>query len=57
MIHRETTLSHHLLEITVRKLAPAIPPNAQKNACRLEVTLLERGLMMLHKNVSGVMIG
>jgi hypothetical protein len=44
MIHGEATLAHHFFKVTIRKLVPAIPPDAQKDNGRLEVPPLERGL-------------
>jgi len=56
MIHREAALAHSLLEVSVRELVAAIPSNAQKDDRRLEVSPLERRLMLLHKDHSwGVM--
>jgi len=47
--HIQPALTHHLLDITIRKLIPAIPSNAQKYYGRLEMTPLEQGLILLQK--------
>jgi hypothetical protein len=49
VIHRQATLTHHLLQIAVGKLIPTIPADAQKDDRRLEVTPLERGFMLLQE--------
>jgi hypothetical protein len=46
VIHVESALTHHLFDISIRKLVSAIPPDAQKYYGRLEVTPLERGLVL-----------
>jgi hypothetical protein len=52
VLHAQPALAHHLLEVAVRELVSAIPPDAQKNDGRLEVASLERGLMLLHEDDS-----
>jgi hypothetical protein len=42
VIHIESTLFHHLFNISIRELIPAIPAYAQENDCRLEVSPLKR---------------
>jgi hypothetical protein len=49
VVHSQAALPHHLLEVTVRELVAAIPPNAQKDDGGLKVTPLERGLMLLQE--------
>src|SRR5215207_7929803 len=47
MIYGKATLPHHLLEVAVRELIPAIPSDTKKDDCRLEVPPLERGFILL----------
>ena len=56
MVHGEPALAHHPFEVTVRELVSAIPPDAQKEHRRLEVSPLERGLMLLQERYSERMI-
>jgi hypothetical protein len=49
VIYIESTLSHHLLDITIEKLVATIPTNAQKNRSRLKVMPLERGIVLLQE--------
>jgi hypothetical protein len=54
MIYREGALAHHLLQVPVGELIPAISADTQEeDDRRLEVTPLERGLRMLHEGGSG----
>jgi hypothetical protein len=41
MVQFEATFLHHFFQVTIRELIPAIPPDAQENKGRLEVSLLE----------------
>jgi hypothetical protein len=41
VIYVESALSHHLFDIAIRELEATIPPDAQNDDCRLEVTPLE----------------
>jgi hypothetical protein len=43
VIHVETSLTHHLFDIAIRELIAAVPSDAQKDDCRLEVSPLEGG--------------
>jgi hypothetical protein len=52
MIHGEAALAHHLLDVAVGELIPAIPPDAQKDDRRLVAPPLERGLLLLHEDGS-----
>jgi hypothetical protein len=56
VIYVEAALAHHLFDIPIRKLVSAIPSDAQKNCGRLEVTLFERGLILLQEYYSGRML-
>ena len=47
LVYGESPLPHHLLQVAVRELVPAIPPDAQKDDRGLEKTPLERGLVLL----------
>lgn len=49
MVHRESALAHHLLEVAVGELVPAIPTDAQEDDGGLEVTPLKRGLRVLQE--------
>jgi hypothetical protein len=49
VVYVEPTLTHHLLDVPIRKLIPAIPSDAQKYYGRLEVTPFERGFIWLQK--------
>jgi hypothetical protein len=49
VIHIESALSHHLLDIAIRKLAATILSDAQKNYGRLEVTPFERGFILFQE--------
>jgi hypothetical protein len=51
MVHRQPVLKHHLFQITIRKLIPAIPAHAHENKCRLEVTPLKRRWIVLHEGI------
>ena len=53
MVYTQSTLSHHLFDIPVRKLVAAVPANAEEDERRLEVTPLERGFIQLHEDDSG----
>jgi hypothetical protein len=57
MIYTQSSLSHHLFQITIGELVAAIPPDAQKDDSRFEVESLERGLMLLHEDDSERMMG
>jgi hypothetical protein len=46
MIHREATLAHPLLEVTIRELVATVPSDTQQDEGRLEVAPLERGLVL-----------
>jgi hypothetical protein len=50
MVHAQAALSHHLFEVAVGKLVPAILPHAQQDDRGLEVAPLEQGLMLLHED-------
>ncbi len=52
VIHRKPALTHHLFDITVRKLIAKIPADTQQNEFRLEVRPLEIGFFTLHEQVS-----
>jgi hypothetical protein len=52
MVQYQTTLTHHLFQIAIRKLITAIPADTQQNERRLEVTSPERGLILFHKYAS-----
>jgi hypothetical protein len=49
VIYLESALFHHLFDVTVRKLIATVPTNAQKDDGRLEVTPLERGLILFQE--------
>ena len=49
VVHVEAALAHHLRDIAIRELVPAIPSDAQKDKRWLIVTPLERRLMLLHE--------
>jgi hypothetical protein len=49
VIHVEPALTHHLLDVAVRKLVAAVPSHAQKDDRGLEVAPLERGFMLLQE--------
>jgi hypothetical protein len=46
MVYREAALAHHLLQVTIGEL---IPSDTQKDDGGLEVTPLERRLILLHR--------
>jgi hypothetical protein len=52
MIYREAAFVHHLFEVAVGELVPAIPADTQQDDSRLEVPPLERGLMLLQEDDS-----
>ena len=52
MIHGEAALAYHLLKIPAVGLVSAIPTDAHQDDCRLEVTPLERGLVLLQEDDS-----
>jgi len=49
MIYVESTLSHHLFSVSIRKLIAAISTDAQKNERRLKVSPLKRGVVLLQE--------
>ena len=51
VVDAQPALAHHLLQVAVGELVPAIPSDAQKNERGLEVSPLERGLVMLPKSM------
>jgi hypothetical protein len=56
VIHRVSAFAHHLLEIAIGETVVAVPTDAQKNDRRLEMTPLERGLLVLQRYASRSMI-
>ena len=52
VVHGQPALAQHLLDITIGKLVAAVPSDAEKYDCGLEVAPLERGLMLLHEDDS-----
>ena len=57
VIHFESALSHHLFNIPIGKLVPAVPPDAQKDERGLVVTPLEGGLVMFQEYDSRSVLG
>jgi hypothetical protein len=53
MVDREAALAHHLLQVWVRELVSAIPPDAQEDDGGLAVPPLERGMILLQEYDSG----
>jgi len=49
VIHRESTLTHHLFDVAVRELITEIPSDAQKDEFRFEVPPLEGRCIALHE--------
>ena len=49
MIYTEPTLSHHLFNISIAELIPAIPSDAKENKGWLEVAPLERGFTLFQE--------
>jgi hypothetical protein len=49
MIYTETALVHHLFQISIAELIPAIPSDAQENKRWLEVSPLERRFALFQK--------
>jgi hypothetical protein len=46
MVHSQPTLTHHLFQITVRKLITTIPTNAEQDDGGLIVTPFEWGFIL-----------
>ena len=53
MIDGESAFTHHLFEVAVGELIPAIPTDTQKDDSGLEVAPLERGLFHFQECDSG----
>jgi hypothetical protein len=49
VVYRQSALPHHLLQIPIRELVSAIPPDVQQDDRRLELAPLEGGLRMLQE--------
>jgi hypothetical protein len=49
VIYFKAALTHHLFDITIRKLVAAIPSDTQKNNGWIEVPPFERGLILFQK--------
>ncbi len=52
MVHRQAALPHHLFQIPVAQLIPAVPADAQQDKGWLEVTPLEGGFGLFQDNDS-----
>ncbi len=51
MVYAETSLTHHLFDISIRKLIAAIPSDTQKDERWLEVTPFEGGFILFQEDV------